>query len=100
MNITVSLKNVRDQLSDLVSRVSYGDQKVVITRFGKPVAAIVTYQDYERIMNPYKRFSKDEWEEGFALMDKMRESAKHFPQDKVEEAIANAVEEVRKQKRV
>ena len=37
MSQILPLKDVRDQLSDLVSRVAYGDQKVVITKFGKPV---------------------------------------------------------------
>ncbi|MBU3979418.1 type II toxin-antitoxin system Phd/YefM family antitoxin, partial [Patescibacteria group bacterium] len=51
MNQTLPLKNVRAQLSDLISRVAYGNQKVVITKFGKPVAALVTFEDYEKIMN-------------------------------------------------
>ena len=39
MSQTLPLKDVREQLSELISRVAYGDQKVVITKFGKPVAA-------------------------------------------------------------
>ncbi len=100
MNQTLSLKDVRDQLSDLVSRVAYGDQKVVITKFGKPVAALVTFEDYEKLMNPAKRFTKEEWEKGFSLMDKARENTRKYPQEEVEEAIDQAVSEVRQSKRV
>jgi len=99
MNQTLPLKEVRDQLSDLVSRVAYGDQKVVITKFGKPVAALVTFEDYEKIMNPAKRYTKEEWDKGFSLMDKARANVKQYPQEKVEQAIDQAVSEVRQSKR-
>ena len=100
MNQTLPLKDVREQLSDLVSRVAYGDQKVVITKFGKPVAALVTFKDYEKIMNPAKRYSKEEWDSGFVLMDKARANTKNYPQKEVTEAIDQAVSEVRQSKRV
>jgi prevent-host-death family protein len=100
MSRTLPLKDVRDQLSDLVSRVAYGDQKIVITKFGKPVAALVTFEDYEKIMNPAKRYTKEEWKKGFSLMDKARVNTKKSPQKEVEKAIDQAVSEVRKSKRV
>lgn len=100
MSQTLALKDVREQLSDLISRVAYGDQKVVITKFGKPVAALVTFEDYEKIMNPAKRFTKEEWDRGFSLMDKARASTKNYPQKEVEQAIDKAVSEVRQSKRV
>jgi|SRR3989344_1798133 len=100
MSQTLPLKKVREELSELVARVAYGEQKVVITRFGKPVAALVTYNDYEKIMNPFKRFPKEEWARGFALMDKMRKNSQKYPPEKVEDAIGKAVKEVRQHKRV
>lgn len=99
MNQTLPLKDVRDQLSDLVSRVAYGGQKVVITKFGKPVAALVTFEDYERIMNPAKRFTKEEWDKGFSLMDKARINTKKYPQEEVKQVIDKTVSEVRQSKR-
>src|SRR5258706_12321958 len=95
MSQTLPLKDVREQLSDLVSRVAYGDQKVVITKFGKPVAALVTFEDYEKIMNPAKRYTKEEWKKGFSLVDKARTNTKNYPQEKVEKAIDQAISEVR-----
>ena len=99
MTQTLPLKNVREQLSDLVSRVAYADQKVVITKFGKPVAAIVTFEDYEKLMNPAKRFTKEEWDKGFKFIDKTRANAKKYPQKEIERAVNKAVTEVRKLKR-
>src|SRR5258705_12458773 len=100
MSQTLPLKDVRDQLSDLVSRVAYGDQKVVITKFGKPVAALVTFEDYEKIMNPAKRYTKEEWNKGFSLMDKAKVNTKKFSQKDVEMPIDQDVSEVRKSKLV
>ena len=100
MNKILPLKDVREQLSDLVSRVAYGNQKVLITKFGKPVAALVTFDDYEKIINPAKRFSKTEWEKGFSLIDKARANTKKYPQEKVERAIDQAVSKVQQSKRV
>lgn len=100
MNQTLPLKAVRQQLSDLISKVAYADQKVIITKFGKPVAALVTFEDYERIMNPAKRFSREEWDKGFVLMDKARTNTKNYSQKEVKQAVNEAVNEVRKSKRV
>jgi len=100
MSQTLTLKNVREQLSDLVSKVAYGDQKIVITKFGKPVAALVTFEDYKKIMNPEKLYTKQEWDKGFALMDKARSNTKKYPQKEIEKAIGQAIKEVRESKRV
>lgn len=100
MSQTLPLKNVREQLSDLVSKVAYGDQKVVITKFGKPVAALVTFNDYKKIMDPAKRYTKEEWDKGFSLMDKARANTKKYPQNEVKQAINQAVREVRRSKSV
>ncbi|HUD44492.1 MAG TPA: type II toxin-antitoxin system Phd/YefM family antitoxin [Patescibacteria group bacterium] len=100
MNVTVTLKEVRTQLSDLIAKVAFGQKNVVITRFGKPVAAIVTYEEYEKMMNPRKRFAtQEDWDKGFRLMDKMRENTKKYSPKEVQEIIDEAVKEVRSKKR-
>ena len=60
----------------------------------------MTFEDYEKIMNPAKRYTKEEWKKGFSLMDKARANTKQSPQEEVEKAIDQAVSEVRKSKRV
>ncbi|MBI2029272.1 type II toxin-antitoxin system Phd/YefM family antitoxin [Candidatus Gottesmanbacteria bacterium] len=100
MSQVVPLKEIREQLSDLISQVAYGDQKVVITKNGKPVAALVAYSDYEKIMNPAKRFTKEEWEKGFEFIDKAREASKNVSVKEAEKIIEKAIREVRKAKNV
>ena len=50
---TVTTKEARDQLSELVNRAAYGKERIVLTRRGKGVAALVPLDDLlalERMM--------------------------------------------------
>jgi hypothetical protein len=49
--------------------------------------------------NPREGISKSEWEKGFTLMDKMRANSKNFNPQEVENAVEQAVNEVRHKKR-
>jgi prevent-host-death family protein len=44
----ISIAELRARLGDLVSRVSYKHDRVVITRHGKPVAALISASDMEK----------------------------------------------------
>jgi primosomal protein N'' len=60
------------------------------------------YQETEgggKLQNPRERFTKEEWEKGFALMDKMRANTKKFQPQEVEQAIEQAVDAVRQKNR-
>ena len=41
----VTTKEARDQLSELVNRAAYGKERIVLTRRGKGVAALVSLDD-------------------------------------------------------
>ncbi|HEY2795586.1 MAG TPA: type II toxin-antitoxin system Phd/YefM family antitoxin [Micromonosporaceae bacterium] len=43
----ISVTEARAELAELVNRVSYGGSRVVLTRHGKPLAAIVSAADLE-----------------------------------------------------
>jgi len=46
---TVTLTDARDHLSDLVNRVAYGRERVVLERRGKRLVAIVPVEDLDAI---------------------------------------------------
>lgn len=98
MSQTVTLKEVREQLSELVARVAYGDQKVVITKFGKPLAALVNYEDYEKLMNPASRFTDEEWEKGFELITKIQDTPKDMSDEEADKLIEKEIKAVREAK--
>lgn len=45
----VPVTHARTELSELVNRVVYTDDHVVLTRHGRPVAALVSITDLERL---------------------------------------------------
>ena len=60
------------------------------------------YQETEggaKRQNPRDRFTKEEWEKGFALMDTVRANTKKFNPQEVENAVEHAVKAVRQKNR-
>lgn len=44
---TVSATEARENLSEILSRTQYSDERTILTRHGKPVAALVSIRDLE-----------------------------------------------------
>ncbi len=55
MNIQVSIGQVKRDISELVNRVTYAGERIVLTSRGKPKAALVSMQDYERLLKSEDR---------------------------------------------
>ncbi len=47
MSITVSAEAARKDLADLVNRVAYGAESVILTRRGQEIAALVSVRELE-----------------------------------------------------
>ena len=43
----VPATQARDRLSDLINRAAYGQERIILTRRGKPVAALVPVEDVQ-----------------------------------------------------
>ncbi len=43
----VPIRDARQELADLLNRVAYRQERVVLTRYGRPLAAVVPMQDVE-----------------------------------------------------
>ena len=57
------LASLRQDLSEVVTRVQYERERVVIARHGKAVAAIVSMKDLERLLQLERRSKGAEEEE-------------------------------------
>ena len=44
---TVTSEEVRDQLGEIINRVAYGRERMIVTRRGKKLAALVPMEDLE-----------------------------------------------------
>ncbi|MGD0878238.1 MAG: type II toxin-antitoxin system Phd/YefM family antitoxin [Anaerolineales bacterium] len=50
MNTQVSIGQIKRDISELVNRVTYAGDHIIITSRGKPKAALVSIQEYERLL--------------------------------------------------
>ncbi|MGY6019241.1 type II toxin-antitoxin system Phd/YefM family antitoxin [Streptomyces spinosirectus] len=49
MAYEIPVTQARAELADLINRVVYGNERVVVTRHGKPLVALVSAADLERL---------------------------------------------------
>jgi|SRR3989304_165383 len=54
MDTHVNIGQVKRDISDLVNRVAYGGERILLTSRGKPKAALVSVADYERLQQVQK----------------------------------------------
>ncbi|MEU7055908.1 type II toxin-antitoxin system Phd/YefM family antitoxin [Streptomyces sp. NPDC046197] len=52
MAYEIPVTQARAELADLINRVVYGGERVVVTRHGKPLVALVSAADLERLEEP------------------------------------------------
>lgn len=56
----VSIGQVKRDISELVNRVAYAGERIVLTSRGKPKAALVSLEDYEWLTRA-KHAREEEW---------------------------------------
>ena len=83
--------NVRQNLGELLNQVQYRGDSIVVTKDGKPVAALVDYALYERIRRLRESF--------VALTDKLGQVYADVPVETAEAEIDAAVRHVRRRRR-
>jgi prevent-host-death family protein len=54
-NPQVSIGQIKRDISELVNRVAYAGERIILTSRGKPKAALVNMQDYERLLKSESR---------------------------------------------
>jgi len=79
---------VRQNLGELLNEVQYRGDSIVITKGGKPVAAIVDIALYERIRRIRGDFDR--------MLDELAEAGKKMTKPQVESLVAEAVEASRR----
>ncbi|MEU5400947.1 type II toxin-antitoxin system Phd/YefM family antitoxin [Streptomyces sp. NPDC005963] len=52
MAYEIPVTQARAELAELINRVVYGGERVVVTRHGKPLVALVSAADLERLETP------------------------------------------------
>lgn len=100
MKAVVSLDEFRKNLSDIVARVMYGDQTVLVKKHNRMGVIVMSESEYENLRDPRKRFtSKADWDKFFVFTDRIRDRIPIKDQKQLEKIINEEVKEVRAQKK-
>ncbi|HZF90972.1 type II toxin-antitoxin system Phd/YefM family antitoxin [Streptomyces sp.] len=74
MAYEIPVTQARAELADLINRVVYGGERVVVTRHGKPLVALVSAADLERLEEPQEPDGPGE-EQVISAVSHVREAA-------------------------
>ena len=102
MKLSVSAKELREKLSELLNTAMYGKQDIIIQRHNKPQAVLMDYDKYEWLTNPRLRYAQKEWDKGFDILDQIWSRAKPMTKKEFEEfekVVDEEVHAVRREKR-
>jgi prevent-host-death family protein len=69
----VSIGQVKREISELLNRVAFGGERIVLTSRGKPKAVIVSLDDYERIQQVDREKQLANWETWLATNEALTE---------------------------
>lgn len=95
----VSIDELRSNLADIINRVTYANDRVVVKKYNRDAAIIISLDEYEKLMDPTKRLSEKEWQESWKRLDKIRAKMPKVDPEELDREIDKAVEEVRAEKR-
>lgn len=84
----VGAREARNNFSDLLGRVGYGGEMIILERSGKALAAMVPIEVFERLMA--ERNSR------FSVIDRIRAHMPDVPDAEVERDVEEAVRAVRR----
>ena len=83
----IGAREARNSFSDLLGRVGYGGEVVIVERSGKPLAVVMPVDLYERLVA--------EREERFGVVDRVRRQAPEGTEAEVEKDVDDAIRAVR-----
>jgi prevent-host-death family protein len=84
---TIGSREARNNFADLVGRVHYSRETVIVERSGKPMLAMIPIDVYEQMIA--------EREALFQVVDRLKERVPDLPEEEVIEDVSEAVAAVR-----
>ena len=88
MTTTVSSKDARDNFTDILGKVYYSNDAIIIEKKGRPFGVVISPADYIR----YKKAAKERF---FEIASSVQEKNKNVDPDHALDAVNETVEEVR-----
>ena len=83
----VGAREARSRFSDLIGSVRFGNEEVIVERSGKPMAAIIPIEVYNRLVAERRA--------RFEVLDRIRSGLPDIPPEEIDKDVADAVSKVR-----
>jgi prevent-host-death family protein len=83
----IGAREARSRFSDLIGSVRYGNEEVILERSGKPMAAMIPIETYERLVA--------ERRVRFEVIERIRSRLPDIPPEKINQDVIDAVSSVR-----
>ena len=87
MVVHIGAREARSSFAELLGKVHYGRQAVIVERSGKPMVAIIPIEVYEQFVA--------EREARFGILDRIRAHLPELPAEEVEQDVSEALAAVR-----
>jgi len=87
MALQIGAKDARAKFAELLGRVGFGREEIVIERSGKPMAALIPMEVYEQMVA--------EREARFSITDRLQAQQPDLPPEQVEAEVAAMTKQVR-----
>ena len=87
MVLRVGAREARNDFAELLGKVHYGHQSVIIERSGKPMVAMIPIDLFDQMVA--------EREARFRVVDRIRSRVSELPPEEVEADVAEAIAAVR-----
>jgi prevent-host-death family protein len=85
--VHIGAREARSKFADLISRVYYGGETIIVERAGKPVVAVISIELYEQLIA--------ECEARFAVIDRLRDKTSGVHDEEVQVDVDEALKAVR-----
>lgn len=91
----VSIEELRVHLADLIGRVMYGNDRVIIKKYNRDAAILLSVEDYEKLLDPTKRLTKTQWNDAVKKLESIRAAIPDADPKEIQKEVDQAVQEVR-----
>ena len=95
INNIVSIEEFRVNLADLIGRVMYGKDRVVIKKYNRNAAVLLSVDDYEKLLDPTKRLSMSQWNDAVQKLNAIRADIPEIDAKIIQKKVKKTIEEVR-----
>ena len=87
MTKRISAREARNRFSDLMGSVRYGGEEVIVERSGRPMAAVIPVEVYERLVA--------ERRDRFEVIDRIRSRLPGVSLEQIDKDLTEAIAKIR-----